>query len=716
MRALYFLLFFLPAAAWAAPWLDDSYEIFLTSKVKRAATSYRDYPIFWWNFFVFEKGAAPGANRAAAERLCEELGRRKVEGLRKLPCHFDANAMREFAESWLGDAALRRDYPGADFKRLYNETLGKAALPLPRELLNWLRLDPLDELGQLKMVLEKRAVGKLVPQGPFLFEPESGRLMMPVQFDFPPTQSGHTRQIKTAVEDLCKNDPACPGVAMFGAHSGSMENELQIREDIETVSLVGTLSLIGLILFIIWTRRYPLLYLLPIMGATMAVAGALTVAVFGSIHAISLSFGPGLVGLAMDYGIHAAFLNPRAKHTWRSNFMALLTSLVIMVLLGLSSIPLLKQMMFFGAVGITLTYTAFYFALTRYPDLFAVKTFNIRPQPWRALEIISLVCVAGAGLIFLQPLRLDLKQLNFETPKTAELTTWFFAKSGEGAPYTLPEEPGIQKWAQEHGIRYEGVANFLPVLEEQTRHLATWQAPCAAGLFKTDLQGGKFFEPFQQMVCGNLQPRGLNLPGPAYLQDFNNGKEWTAILFPAGDQHVAAIHERYPQATSPRELIQTFPKTFAKELAWMLPIAILGALLFLLIHYRSLGLSLLACVPFAAGVGGFAIMALPLQLPVTFVSLAGLLLVFGFSLDYGIFAVDYMRDPSKERLGVWSALTICAVSTAAGFAPMAMGQHPVLHNLGHALLWGSIGTFIGTFWGVPAGYRLLFTSRKRVKA
>jgi hypothetical protein len=712
-------LLFCSQSAQAVPWLDDSYEIFLTKNVRRAATSYRDFPVFWWDFFIFEKGSSPEATKAAAEKLCDELGRMEVKGIKKLPCHFSASDMHDFAESWLADAPLRRDFPGTkEFRALYQETLGKAALPLPRDLLEWLRLDPLDELTHLKTVLQGRSIGTLKPDGPYLVEPESGHLLLPIQFDFPPTDARQTSRINAIVQKLCKAEPGCPGVTLFGPHAGSMENEFQIREDINSVSIVGTLSLLGLILFILWSRRYPLLYLLPIMGVTIALSAGITVAVFGSIHAISLSFGPGLVGLAMDYGIHAAFLDPRSRHTWRSNFMALITSLVIMILLGFSSIPLLQQMMFFGSVGLTLTYIAFYFAMTRFPEHFTVKPFDISPKPWRLMEVVSLICLLGAALIFFHPLRLDLKNLSFETPKTAELGQWFFTKSGDGAPYTVPEEPGLREWALLNHVRYEGVSVFLPPLEEQQRHADTWRTPCAQGLFKDDAQAEKFFAPFTKAACSNLNPLGLTVPGPAYLSDFNNGRDWTAILFPGNDEQAAKIRERFPQANSPREIIATFPKTFTDELSWMLPIAIFGALSFLIYHYRSAGvfgsagLATLACLPFLTGVGAFSIMAIPLELPITFVSLAGLLMVFGFSLDYGIFAVDYMINPTRERRGVWSALVICAVSTNAGFTPMAMGQHPVLHNLGNALLWGSVGTFIGTFWAVPAGYRWLFKRDK----
>ncbi len=101
-------------------------------------------------------------------------------------------------------------------------------------------------------------------------------------------------------------------------------------------------------------------------------------------------------------------------------------------------------------------------------------------------------------------------------------------------------------------------------------------------------------------------------------------------------------------------------------------------------------------------------MTLFAQLPLSFISLIGLLMVFGFSLDYGIFVVDLMRHRNEGKFGVWSALGVCSFSAVAGFAPLVFAGHPVLNDLGQILLWGSVGTFIGTFWGIPGLYRRFY--------
>lgn len=702
MKFLFLLFFGMNFASGEPKWLDTTYDSFLTPQMKSAVANYRQYPLFWWNFVVVDRSGPPGQTEKIAAQICYALSESRA--IRKLPCSFNLKNLKEFAESWIADTPLRREFPGS-FDLEWQSTLAKAALPLPREVLEWLRRDPLNELEDLKLRLESRTATPFTRKGGLLIDEHSGRVLIPVQFSFPPTESTRTAQFTEILNELCKKT-SCGGIHMFGPHSGNLENEMQIRRDLDVVSSIGIGALVFLFGFILYTRRQRLLLLFPVMGLGVLCAGVLTVLVFGRIHAVALSFGPALVSLAMDYGIHAAFLDPRAKSTWRSNFIALLTSLVIMALLGLSAIPLLQQMMFFAVSGLILTYGFFYLAMTRWPRHFAVEKFALAPRPSKPLAGLSFTLALAVLGLFALPLHLDIKQMNFQSAKSEQLIQWFQKENGIELPYTVVENSVEQShaakaWADANGIRYEGLANDLPPAHIQAKHKSTWQEFCQGDYFMRSEQAERFFPPFINLVCGE-RPEV-----PNYLADFYSSGKWLGVFFAANETQADAVKERFPAATSPREVIVEFPKIFAGELRWMLPVSLLGALLFLGLYYKNLPLALLSALPFACGVGAFTAMIFILNLPLNFISFMGLLMVFGFSIDYGIFAVDFMKDPTKDREGVWSALTICAATTITGFAPLAFAGHPVLNSLGHALLWGSVGTFIGSFWGVPAGFRFL---------
>jgi predicted RND superfamily exporter protein len=83
-------------------------------------------------------------------------------------------------------------------------------------------------------------------------------------------------------------------------------------------------------------------------------------------------------------------------------------------------------------------------------------------------------------------------------------------------------------------------------------------------------------------------------------------------------------------------------------------------------------------------------------------------MVFGFSIDYGVFITDVYAFPeAKEELPViQSVLGLAAATNVIGFVPMIFAKHPILHQLGFALFFGTIGTYLGTRWGLDQFLRL----------
>jgi hypothetical protein len=217
----------------------------------------------------------------------------------------------------------------------------------------------------------------------------------------------------------------------------------------------------------------------------------------------------------------------------------------------------------------------------------------------------------------------------------------------------------------------------------------------------------KFFAPFLQSIdCDKLYADPLNSAPPDYLKDFAHDGRFVAVFFPQTADQIQTLHAQYPEAITPREIFDSFPRIFYDELLWMVPLAFAGAFLFLYLHYLHLGWSALAIVPFLTGLGLYSIVVILFRLPISFISLIGLLMVFGCSLDYGVFVMDFLlfRKEDQKGAGVWSALSLCAFATIAGFAPLVFAHHPVLNDLGQSLLWGTLGTYIGSLWGITGVY------------
>lgn len=696
------------ALAWSAPVkVDQSFEIFLSPSIRQAATVYRDYPIFWWNSLVVDWPAANASGISKSQDLCHELARLDARSIRKIPCQLNFSSLGREIEDWLRDTPGRVPYSQTQVDSRLSESLTKASLPLGSDLFSLLRLDPLDQIHDLARRWSAGSGRVFESKGGIFWDAPTGRALVPVQMSFPPTEGGRTREFMAQVLTLCERF-GCKGVQLFGPHAGSLENEMQIRQDAETVTWMGLSALAVLLIAILALGRQRLLLLLPLLAISIGVSAFLTHALFGSIHAITLSFGPGLVGLAMDYGIHAAFARSGGRSLWKTNGLGLATTLTILVLLSFSSVPLIRQMMVFSLIGLILSFGLFYLAFQFSPEWFQVKPFaKIQPAakiwPVRLVEIL----MACSALLLLHPLGLDLRYMNYESAETRELTNWFRSKGEMGLPYSqiikateLVADNGqdILKWADSNGIRYQGPARFLAPPTEASSHRTGWLTSfCEDHRKKLSPQMQKLFHPGFEFLC---QPSRL-FSFPRYLNDFRNEESLVHVLFAQDETQASLIRTKFPDAFSPREVLSRFPQAFSSELIWMVPTSIGLSLLMMFLYYRRIRFAIAALFPFLSALGFFALVVTIFNLPVTFVSILALLMVFGFSLDYGIFAVDSLIDTCAENQGVWSALSICALSTAIGFAPLLGAQHPVLHSLGLALFCGAIGTFIGTYWAIP---------------
>ncbi|MGZ3723190.1 MAG: hypothetical protein ACXVA9_09680 [Bdellovibrionales bacterium] len=716
IRKLLCLFLFWTIQASATPkWFDQSHEIFLTPELNTLASSFRDFPLFWWNFVVVE-GETKWED---LENLCTELGESEGPLIAKLPCHFELKSLKDMTRDWLRDEPLRETFPGpAVFKQKMQETLSKASLPMGRNLVDLLRVDPLNSLQDLKERIEKRMTMDLTLKGGFLVDEKSHRVLMPVQFSFSPGESARTAEFMNKLEGRCRKIPGCTSLTLFGPHASTSENEMRIRNDVDVVSIVGTLALGLLCLFIFMTKRHKILLLVPILLFSILVSILVTIFIFGKIHGITLAFGPGIVGLAMDYGIHSCFLGPRDRKTWTANWIGIWTTIAIMIVLGFSAIPLLRQMMFFAVFGLCFSYFLFWVILRRWPERFEAQHYNLVPARLAFLNPIAGILLFSSALIFVQKVHLDIQHLNFEAPKTVEVREWFAKFAGGTSPYIVIEDGKkplessfvYKSWADRNKIGYEGIGNYLPPFGKQTANALSWRKYFCDGAKPMNLSEAetKFFAPyFKTLDCEKLYADPMNLTVPDYLMDFSHDRHFVGLFFPKTDAETKTLRDQYPQVSTPREIFESFPRIFYSELLWMVPLAFAASFFFLYLHYLKIGWSLLAVVPFLTGLGLYSLMTLIFHLPISFISLIGLLMVFGCSLDYGVFVMDFLLFRKEDRPGVWSALSLCAFATIAGFAPLVFAKHPVLNDLGQALLWGTLGTYIGSLWGIPSVYNLL---------
>ncbi|MCE9687943.1 MMPL family transporter [Shewanella sp. AS16] len=133
------------------------------------------------------------------------------------------------------------------------------------------------------------------------------------------------------------------------------------------ISIIGMASLVGVILLVWLAFRsvMPLLLALLTIGSGLLFAIVSTLAVFKELHLLTLVFGTSLIGIAIDYSFH--YYCERLQHQHKSAAatvrhifpamsLALLTSVLAYLGIGLTPFPGMQQVAIFCASGLVGAY------------------------------------------------------------------------------------------------------------------------------------------------------------------------------------------------------------------------------------------------------------------------------------------------------------------------------------------------------------------------
>lgn len=672
--------------------IDSSHEVFLPPTLKTSLGNYKNFSVFWWNFVILE---APHFETELSEfeTICSKLKTHK--GFRSVECNQSLQDYEPFIKDWVYDTKRREPMPSrAEFENAFHRAMAQASLPIGPEIIQLLRLDPFESWKDLREIASQNLELQIPRSHGFLYEPTSKRVLIPLQMAFPPTETISTRLAKTFLEEVTPTKQ----VTLIGPHWSTLKNETQIFKDVRLVSVVGTVILILFILFLILCRRSKAVLAIPPVFIGMFASVGITIWVFGSIHGLTLAFGTAIIGLAIDYGLHGAFSKHHDK-TWKSNAVGMFTTLAGLLIMMTSSIPLIRQLMFFSCVGLVLAFGLLYLISVAWPNLIKAEPFSFRPHPHKAktFAVLALVFFAAVSPILLKP-DFDMRGFDFQDENTKSVTQWLFKDIKSPLFEIYPEGTAVQSafakkdWGIQNRLKSETLANYTVPIEEQIKNSETW-ANCSKIKKSFSLDQQQFFAPFFEMC--NSHDMDLKRSYNAHLTD---GSSWITLWFPKHDQQ-NILQQQFPHATSIAGIVSTFPMTLLNELRYMIPLSILLASALLYWYYRRLILTGFALIPFLTGVGLLSIVHIFFQMDISFITLIGLVMVFGFSIDYGIFVTDATLV-DKTATDVWTAISFAALTNLAGFAPLLVCEHPVLKHLGQALFFGTIGTYVGAIWGI----------------
>ena len=203
----------------------------------------------------------------------------------------------------------------------------------------------------------------------------------------------------------------------------------------------GSLAAVLLLVWLAFRSLRPMVLVGVSLAIGSAVALSVTAWVFGEVHLITIVFGASLVGVAEDYGIHyfasrqaAPAMPPLAlmSRLLPGLVLALVTSMLGYVVLGLPPFPGLRQMALFSVTGLAATFATaacwFPWIDRRAPrrrrfarrglgqlarTLPALRVATRRHLPIASLALFALACAIGLAALHTND---DLRQLQSSPP------------------------------------------------------------------------------------------------------------------------------------------------------------------------------------------------------------------------------------------------------------------------------------------------------------
>lgn len=515
---------------------------------------------------------------------------------------------------------------------------------------------------------------------------------------------------------------------------------VQARQEINTIGW-GSLAAVLLLVWLAFRSLRPILLVGISLLIGCGVALAVTVLVFGKVHVLTLVFGASLVGVAEDYGIHwfASRQAAPAQRRWSllryllpGLGLALLTSALAYLALGLAPFPGLRQMALFSVVGLA---AAFLTVIFWFPWLDGGRIRQTRFAGWlgntldrwprlqgRPLLLFVGVALAlsAVGILRLQadddlrslqssPPALMAEQIRLSRLLGMPSPAQFYLVQGTDAAQLLQREEALttrlRALAGEDRIGgYRAVSDWLPSPAQQRQDaLLTARVEQRVVADVATAVG----EPLHRPAFDDapLQPEAV-MASPV-SQPFRHlwlgpvGGQPTSVVMIDDGGHadvlpvLQAAAEGLPGV---RWVDRTadFSQLLGHYRKLMSGLILVGVgLIFAALWWRYRGLAWRVITPtllaMALTLGLLGLSGQSLQL----FNVLALMLLLGMGIDYGIFLVEHRGDPSA-----WLAVCVGAASTWLSFGLLGLSATPALRAFGLTLLFG-----IGLVWLVSPLFR-----------
>jgi predicted exporter len=503
----------------------------------------------------------------------------------------------------------------------------------------------------------------------------------------------------------------------------------QANREVNTIGW-GSLAAVLLLVWLAFRSLRPIVLVALSLLVGCAAALTVTALVFGKVHLLTLVFGASLVGVAEDFGIHyfATRQAQPAQPRWSvmrallpGLALALTTSVLAYLVLGLAPFPGLRQMAVFSSVGLAaafLTVLCWFpwldrgrVASSRFADAVAhsldrIPTLRLRPGLLGVGLVVAIFLAGGLACLHSND---DVRQLQ-GSPKVLvdaqrELgrllalpsPAQFYLVRGQDAEQVLQREEALKQAlaplvSQAAIGGWRAVSDWVPSQARQQADAALTAQAESAVLADVAQQLGErlnrsAFAPQALLLAPWLAHPASLVARSLWLGDVDG--QMGSVVMLQGVAGPASL-PRLAQAAQGLDGVRWVDTTAnVSALLGRYRVTMLGLLaagylaVFLALSWRYGRDAWRAWVPTLLASG----LSLALQgftgLPFQLFNVLALVLLLGMGVDYGIFLLEHRGDRSA-----WLAIALGAASTLLSFGLLALSATPALQAFGFTMACG----------------------------
>ena len=513
------------------------------------------------------------------------------------------------------------------------------------------------------------------------------------------------------------------------------------------ISLIGTISIIIILIMFLYAFRSILPVFLSIMAAivSLGIAAAAELLIFREIHIITFVFGTTLIGTCVDYSAHFFVHwkgNPALKngaeirsHISKSVLMSFISTEICFCVFLFAPFPILKQFAVFSMAGLLssfLTCFCIYPRLKTPPEnkrhfqIFESKLFlrlkNLslpriaRPALAAAISLTALtILVINSSAIKIENNLSSLYTMSaplLESEKRASQVLdygssgWYFIVACSSPEETLEKEEVLTSRLETEVLRgnlgsFLGTSVFVPSIKKQKETYNAMKAllPLAESQFENLGFPAQYTKDFENEFAATRYCLPKDAPSLAGISKLwigeKNGNFYSCVLplKPKDEAVFRAIAE---------ESDNIYFINKAKDIGRDLDTLTKTMLFFFLAAYLVISFVVCAAYPRRDSV---KICAIPLllvmtavtvlainKIPLGFFSIAALVLVFGLGLDYIFYMTGKKQGEEKPLTSL--AVVLSFLTTLLSFGALVLSNFVPTHIFGLTVSAGLGAAFI----------------------